>query len=146
MDCGRCAASWVSAIALSLQASETMRACCCNVSTSLCLTSRSEGFPNVLLEAMAARVPVIATAVGGVNDLIDDGVTGLLVGADDAVGLAAGLRRLLEQPALVRALTQAARNQDRRVVPHGSDVRSPGGVVCRIALNSFVRGKLPRGV
>jgi glycosyltransferase involved in cell wall biosynthesis len=50
------------------------------------LTSSSEGLPLVLLEAMATRLPVVATAVGGVPDLVQDGVTGYLVDAGDWVG------------------------------------------------------------
>ncbi len=80
---------------------------------ALCLTSHSEGFPNVLLEAMAARVPVVATAVGGVPELVEDGVSGLLVESDDPQGFAAAVRRVLEDSELGAKMVEAAH---RRVV------------------------------
>lgn len=52
------------------------------------LTSDWEGTPNVVLEALAAGVVVIATRVGGTPEVVDDGVTGILVDAGDAVGIA----------------------------------------------------------
>lgn len=73
------------------------------------LLSRSEGFPNVVLEAMAARVPVVATAVGGTPEAITDGVDGLLVQYGDAVGTAAKISALLSDKALSNRLTTAAR-------------------------------------
>lgn len=57
-----------------------------------CLPSWAEGFPNAVMEAMVARRPVVATRVGGCPELIDDGVTGLLVPPRDPVALAAALR------------------------------------------------------
>jgi glycosyltransferase involved in cell wall biosynthesis len=54
----------------------------------LVLASRHEGLPNVVLEAMAARRPVVATRVGGVPELIEDEVTGRLVAAGDPADLA----------------------------------------------------------
>ena len=59
------------------------------------LTSHSEGMPVCLMEAAACGVPVVATAVGGVPELVQDGVTGLLTPAGDAEGLAAALSHLL---------------------------------------------------
>ena len=58
------------------------------------LCSLSEGFPNSLIEALAAGRPVVATPVGGVTDVVAEGVTGLLVPPDDPTQLAAALRRL----------------------------------------------------
>jgi glycosyltransferase involved in cell wall biosynthesis len=75
----------------------------------LCLTSRSEGTPNVILEAMAADCPVVATAVGGIPDLIEDGSTGLLVPSDDSAALARALERLLAEAPLRHTLATNAR-------------------------------------
>jgi glycosyltransferase involved in cell wall biosynthesis len=65
------------------------------VSDALVLSSLMEGVPVVLMEAMAAGVPVLATRVGGVPELIDEGQTGLLVPPGSAEALAAGIRTLL---------------------------------------------------
>ena len=65
------------------------------------LSSRTEGTPMVVLEAMAAGVPVVATAVGGVPDLLDDGSAGWLVTPGDPVALGGSLRQALEDGAEV---------------------------------------------
>ena len=62
------------------------------------LTSRNEGTPVCLLEAMAAAVPVVATAVGGVPDVVRHGETGLLVPPGDPAAVAAALASLLADP------------------------------------------------
>ena len=62
------------------------------------LTSREEGFPNFVVEAMAAGRAVVATRVGGVPDAVVHGETGLLVASGDDSGLAAALDRLLREP------------------------------------------------
>jgi glycosyltransferase involved in cell wall biosynthesis len=64
----------------------------------LCLTSDYEGTPNVILEAMAAALPVVATRVGGVPELVRHGVTGFLVEPGDVEGLACKIRYLLSNP------------------------------------------------
>jgi glycosyltransferase involved in cell wall biosynthesis len=73
------------------------------------LPSRSEAFPNAVLEAMAAGLPIVASAVGGIRELIDDGKTGLLVPAGDPHALADRLRLLLIDPARATRLGDAAR-------------------------------------
>jgi glycosyltransferase involved in cell wall biosynthesis len=71
------------------------------------LSSRREGLPNVLLEAMALEVPVVATRVNGVPRVVQDGRNGFLVEAGDAAGLTTALRGLLTNPGL-RELFRAA--------------------------------------
>jgi glycosyltransferase involved in cell wall biosynthesis len=73
------------------------------------LSSWSEGSPNALLEAMAARVPVVATAVGGVPEIVTHGESALLVEPGDAGRLAASMERLLQDPRLAFALAGRAR-------------------------------------
>lgn len=64
------------------------------------LSSRSEGLPAAIMEAMAAGLPVVATAVGGVPELVQDGLTGRLVPPDDAPALADALATLLTNSSL----------------------------------------------
>jgi glycosyltransferase involved in cell wall biosynthesis len=73
------------------------------------LSSVSEGFPNTLVEAMAAARPVVATAVGGSVDAVVDGETGLLVPPGSPERLAESLGRVLEAPALRQRLGDAGR-------------------------------------
>jgi glycosyltransferase involved in cell wall biosynthesis len=75
------------------------------------LSSRSEGMPNAVLEAMAAARPVVATAVGDVPVVVRDGVTGLLVPAGDAAALGAAIGRVLKDPALAADLGAAGRRE-----------------------------------
>jgi glycosyltransferase involved in cell wall biosynthesis len=72
------------------------------------LSSKTEGLPLVVPEAMAAGLPIIATAVGGLPSVVDDGVTGLLVPVDEAA-LAAALVRLERDRELARAMGTRAR-------------------------------------
>jgi glycosyltransferase involved in cell wall biosynthesis len=87
------------------------------------LPSRSEGFPNVVLEAMAAATPVVATAVGGTRDAVVSGETGLLVPPGDTQALAIAIESLLGDPARRASLGAAAQQRARhfyeasRVVP-----------------------------
>ena len=72
------------------------------------LPSHSEGSSNVLLEAMAAGVPIIATAVGGVPEMIEDNQSALLVPANDPSALSAAISRLLTDGDLAHRLTSNA--------------------------------------
>jgi glycosyltransferase involved in cell wall biosynthesis len=65
-----------------------------------CLLSTSEGFPNVVLEAMAAQLPVVATRVGGTPEAVVDGETGWLVAVNDHAEAAERLLELLNERAL----------------------------------------------
>lgn len=75
--------------------------------------SRREGFGVVAAEAMAHGRPVVASAVGGLLDLVADGETGLLVPAGDVQALRVALERLLGDPALRRRLGNAGRERAR---------------------------------
>jgi glycosyltransferase involved in cell wall biosynthesis len=73
------------------------------------LPSRSEAFPGALVEAMAAGLPVVATAVGGNRELVQHRRNGLLVPPDDAPALAASILELMESPESAAVYGRAAR-------------------------------------
>lgn len=75
------------------------------------LSSKSEGSPNAVLEYLAAGRAVVATAVGGTPDLLEDGVHGLLVPAGDVGALSGALRRLIDDPLLAERLAAAGRQR-----------------------------------
>ena len=72
------------------------------------LPSRWEGMPNALLEAMACQLPCVATRVSGSEDILRDGVNGLLVEPENPMELAVALRRIVEDTALAQTLAQEA--------------------------------------
>jgi glycosyltransferase involved in cell wall biosynthesis len=74
------------------------------------LPSRSEAFPNALLEAMAAGLPVVASSVGGILELVRHERNGLLTPAGDAGALARQIGRLMADPALAARLGATARS------------------------------------
>jgi len=78
------------------------------------LSSVSEGLNNTILEAMAAGLPVVATRVGGADEMVLDGSTGLLVAPGSPEQLAAALGRLLTDPAMAAAMGQAGRLRAER--------------------------------
>ncbi|MCA9131778.1 MAG: glycosyltransferase [Planctomycetales bacterium] len=73
------------------------------------LSSRREGLPNVLLEAMALEVPVLSTRVAGIPQLIRHGENGMLIAPESVAELKRGIRDLAEQPCLCRHLAAAGR-------------------------------------
>ena len=84
----------------------------------LALPTREEGFPNTVIEAMALGVPVVATPVDGIPEVITDGETGLLVPPGDPEALAAALARLLGDPPLRARLAAAAAGRVRTEFDH----------------------------
>jgi glycosyltransferase involved in cell wall biosynthesis len=73
------------------------------------LPSQAEGTSCTLQEAMASGLPVVATAVGGNPDLVQQGITGLLVPSDDEAALADALASLWAVPEKLRAMGAAGR-------------------------------------
>lgn len=87
----------------------------------LCLPTRREGFPNVVLEAAVQGVPAVVSDVTGARDAVIDGRTGWLVAPDDSGQLAVLLSKLLDDPASLRAIGRQAKEYvtetyDRRIV------------------------------
>jgi glycosyltransferase involved in cell wall biosynthesis len=83
------------------------------------LPSRSEALPNAVIEAMAAGLPVVASEVGGIPELIAQGVTGLLVAPGDPPALAGAIGYLLDHPAAAADLGCAARDYVSRELGFG---------------------------
>jgi glycosyltransferase involved in cell wall biosynthesis len=81
----------------------------------LVLPSYQETAPMVIQQAMAARVPVVATSVGGVPDMIEDKISGLLVNPGDVEGLASALQRIAIDSDLPEMLSTAARAKAERL-------------------------------
>ncbi len=77
------------------------------------MCSTREGSPLALLEYMAGGAPIVASAVGGIPEVLQDGVSGLLVAPSDPPALARALQRILDDHELARALGQAARARQR---------------------------------
>lgn len=78
-----------------------------------CLSSKTEGLGTSVLDAMAAGVPVAATAAGGIPEMIEHEETGLLAPVGDGAALAAAVDRLIDEPELARRLALAARERVR---------------------------------
>ena len=86
-------------------------------------TSVAEGMPNSILEAMAAGLPVVATAVGGTPEVVVHGETGLLVPPGDPVAVAEAVGRLLENAAFRDAFGRAGRRRAEERFGEGLMVR-----------------------
>jgi glycosyltransferase involved in cell wall biosynthesis len=108
--------------------------------------SRREALSLTLIEAAAAGVPVVASRIGGVPEVVLDGETGILVPPEDAVSLAAAIDSLITDPALRVRLGQAARRcyEDHFVSP--THARCHRGCLSQSAIvRSFARPD-PRGM
>ena len=83
---------------------------CCDL---FVLPSEAEALPNALLEAMAAGLPVVGTRVGGIPEIIRNGVDGLIVPAKDPHALAEAILRILQNPRFAKQLSQAGQEMVR---------------------------------
>jgi glycosyltransferase involved in cell wall biosynthesis len=79
------------------------------------LSSLSEGSPNALLEAMAAGVPIVATRVGGVPEIVADGESALLLEPRDIPAMSSALARILEDEALAQRLVSCSAKRIREL-------------------------------
>ncbi|HXJ38266.1 MAG TPA: glycosyltransferase, partial [Bryobacteraceae bacterium] len=80
----------------------------------LVLCSECEGFPNVILEAMAARLPVVTTPIGDAGLVVQEGKTGCVVPAENPKGIAECILRLAQFPELRRQFGEAGRQRVER--------------------------------
>lgn len=96
--------------------------------------SHSEGLPNAVMEACACEMPVIASNVGGVAEIIDDGISGLLVKPTDKADLCRKIRPLLESPQARKVLGKKA----REIILKRFDYNNNGQALVR-KLESIVR-------
>ena len=79
------------------------------------LPSRRDPLPRVVMEAMCRGIPVVATRVDGIPEMVVDGETGFLVDSEDAAGFAAATARLLAEPELRARMGAAARARARQL-------------------------------
>ena len=82
-----------------------------SIADVLVLPSRSEGRPNIVLEAMAAGVPVVATDIPGTRELVQEGETGFLFPVGDSRALASSIERLIEAPSAARLMGKRGRDR-----------------------------------
>lgn len=106
---------------------------CLGAADAVVLPSRTEGLPLALLEAMAARRPVVATRVGGVPDALAEGAAGWLVAPDDADALGAALARMLADAGERARRTAAALARVRDAYGAERQARALEAIYSRVA-------------
>jgi glycosyltransferase involved in cell wall biosynthesis len=97
---------------------ELLRAMDCFVLAS----TRTEGVPQSLLQAFAAGVPVVASAIGGIPEIVEDGETGILVPPEDATALARAIESVLGDRPGAEARARTARQVVEKRFSHGASV------------------------
>lgn len=95
-----------------------------------------DGIPNVLLEAMGMRLPVVSTPVSGIPEVVRHYINGLLVPPRDPVSLADALRTLLEQPDLRRRLGDAGRTTVAGMFSSDTNLRKIAGLLQGVGCNA----------
>nr|WP_308918173.1 glycosyltransferase [Jannaschia sp. LMIT008] len=111
------------------------------VADMLVLPSFAEGVPVVLMEAMATGLPVVTTRIAGVPELVEDGVSGLLVAPGDGAGLARAMDALARDPGRAAAMGRAGR---AKVVAEFALPREAAWL--RRLLDGSLEGRLPDGL
>lgn len=96
------------------------------------LSSRYESHPLALLEAMAARLPMVATAVGGVPEIVRDGIDGVLVPPNDPAAAANAVQRLLADPDTASRLASSARRRYEHAFTPGPSARETEHLYLRL--------------
>ncbi|MCW7536373.1 glycosyltransferase [Aquabacterium sp. A7-Y] len=96
-------------------------------------TSHTEAMPLALMEAMACGLPVVATRVGGVPDMVQHSLTGALVSPGDFDGMGALIVKLLGQPETLRSMGQHARERAERHFNLAEGVAATGDLLARLA-------------
>jgi glycosyltransferase involved in cell wall biosynthesis len=104
----------------------------------LVLPSFAEGVPVVLMEAMASRIPVIASRVAGVSELVEEGIAGFTVPPGDVATLADRMVQLMTDPARARTMGEAGRS----IVEREFDVRKEGAWLAEIFEAGGANGRL----
>jgi glycosyltransferase involved in cell wall biosynthesis len=104
----------------------------------LALTSHTEGFPNVVLEAFCMDTPVLATRVGGVPEILHDGETGVLIEPHAPSQITAGLSKLLDDPVWAQGLAAAGKRLVLDQFTFEQRVRKEH-TVCREVLDTWRR-------
>lgn len=107
-------------------------------SDMLVLPSFAEGLPVVYMEALASRIPVVASRVAGVPELVEDGVTGYTVPPGDVDSLTDRMIHLMDDPAKARAMGEAGRN----AVQAQHDIRTEGAWLAQIFRDGGPKGRL----
>jgi glycosyltransferase involved in cell wall biosynthesis len=98
----------------------------------LCVPSREEGLGLAAIEAMASGLPVVATHVGGLPEVVVDGETGFLVAPGDRAALAAAMTGLLANPEYARRLGRAGRERARAHFSHTAMTAATGAIYAEV--------------
>jgi glycosyltransferase involved in cell wall biosynthesis len=101
--------------------------------------SLTEGLSNVVLEGMAAGLPVVATRVGGNPELVQDGRTGLLIPPQDEAALAQAIAFLLDRPHVARQFGESGRERIAREFSIGSMLQKTQDLYLRLSNRSASR-------
>jgi glycosyltransferase involved in cell wall biosynthesis len=108
----------------------------------LLLTSRRDPFPRVIMEAMCHGVPVVASRVDGIPELVEDGATGILVAPGDGDGFAQAVKRLLEDRGLRLRMGEAGRARAQRLFSPAQYVEAMNRIYAGLA-QSLEKEKSP---